>query len=76
MRQEGYGHCYAVFIFVVKASEVIVYDFHKDGIRSSHHRCSARKVVLRNFSKFKKSLFFNKVAFLYQKRYSGTGAFL
>ena len=61
MRQEGYGHCYAVFIFVVKASEVIVYDFHKDGIRSSHRRCSARKVVLRNFSKFKRVCFLIKL---------------
>ena len=40
--------------------------------RSSHQRCSYRKVVLRNFAKFRwkhlcQSLFFNKVAGLLKK---------
>ena len=49
---------------------------------ASHQRCSVRKCVLRNFTKFTgkhlcPSLFFNKVAGLhfYLKRDFGTGVF-
>ena len=46
--------------------------------KSSHQRCSMKKGILRNFTKFTgkhlcQSLFFHK---LYQKRGSGTGVFL
>ena len=49
-------------------------------VRSSHQRCSVKKVVLRNFAKFKgkhlcQSLFFNKVAGL-RPRDSSAGVFL
>ena len=54
------------------------------GFRSSHQRCSMKKGVLRNSSKFtgkhlRQSLYFNKVEAsglqLYWKRDSGTGVF-
>ena len=54
--------------------------FVKDKLQKHHRRCSAKKSVLRNFSKFTRKhlcqrLFFNKVAGLRQ-RVSDTGVFL
>ena len=48
--------------------------------RSSHRRCSIKKCVLKNLSKFTgkhlcQGLFFDKIE-NYQKRDSGTGVFL
>ena len=71
--------------FLIPRSQREVMKNHQAQIRSSHQRCSMKKIVLRNFSKFTgkhlcQSLFLNEVAGLRPatllKKGSGTGVFL